>query len=69
MFENHYHSLWGSNMGFKSYIIGFIIWHFKTQDLTFKPMFIQNCVCHVHNKSTNKGLEISIMGFEFKHKF
>ena len=56
-------------MGFKSSVIGFIIWHFKTQDLTFKPLLVQNYVCHVHNKSTNKGLEISIMGFEFKHRF
>ena len=56
-------------MGFKSSIIGFIIWHYKTQNLTFKPMFVQNYVCLVHNKSANKGLEISTMGFEFKHRF
>ena len=41
--------LWSSNLGFKSSIKGFIIWHFKTRDLTFRPMFVQNCVCHVHN--------------------
>ena len=40
-------------MGFKSSIKGFIIWHFKTQDLTFRPMFVQKYVCHVHNKFRN----------------
>ena len=43
-------------MGFKSSVTGFIICHFKTHDINFEPMFVQNYVCHVHNKSTNIGL-------------
>ena len=32
-------------------------------------MFVKNYACTVHNKSTNIGLQISVMSFEFKHNF